>query len=70
MQLRRKWKKYLVVFQHQGFSIQMSLLCTHYQVVILDSILDIETGLINTNIIDEVSNELAIQFDHLLDIDA
>lgn len=34
------------------------------------SILDIETGLIDTNIIDEVSNELAIQFDQLLDIDA
>jgi AAA15 family ATPase/GTPase len=34
------------------------------------SILDIETGLINTNIIDEVSNELAIQFDQLLDIDS
>jgi predicted ATPase len=34
------------------------------------SILDLETGLINTNIIDEVSNELAIQFDHLLDIDS
>jgi len=33
------------------------------------SILDSETGLINTNIIDEVSNELAIQFDELLDID-
>lgn len=33
------------------------------------SILDIEIGLINTNIIDEVSKELAIQFDQLLDID-
>lgn len=33
------------------------------------SIIDIETGLINTNIIDEVSNELAVQFDNLLDID-
>jgi hypothetical protein len=33
------------------------------------SIFDTETGLIDTNIIDDVSNELAIQFDHLLDID-
>lgn len=33
------------------------------------SILDTETGLIDTNIIDEVSNELAVQFDQLLDID-
>ena len=33
------------------------------------SILDEEIGLINTNIIDEVSNELAIQFDELLDLD-
>ncbi len=33
------------------------------------SILDSETELINTNIIDEVSNELAIQFDQLLDIE-
>ncbi|NER25810.1 MAG: ATP-binding protein [Symploca sp. SIO1C2] len=33
------------------------------------SILDSETGLIDTNIIDEVSNELAIQFDQLLDIE-
>ncbi len=33
------------------------------------SILDPETGLIDTNIIDEVSNDLAIQFDHLLDIE-
>ncbi len=33
------------------------------------SILDIETGLIDANIIDEVSNELAVQFDQLLDID-
>ncbi|NET59490.1 MAG: ATP-binding protein [Symploca sp. SIO2E6] len=33
------------------------------------SILDPETGLIDTNIIDEVSNELAIQFDQLLDIE-
>jgi len=33
------------------------------------SILDPETGLIDTNIIDEVSNELAVQFDQLLDID-
>jgi hypothetical protein len=32
------------------------------------SILDLETGLIDTNIIDEVSDELAIQFDQLLDI--
>jgi AAA15 family ATPase/GTPase len=32
------------------------------------SILDLETGLIDTNIIDAVSNELAIQFDQLLDI--
>ena len=32
------------------------------------SILDLETGLIDTNIIDDVSNELAIQFDQLLDI--
>ena len=32
------------------------------------SIIDNETGLINTNIIDEVSNELAIQFDELLDL--
>jgi hypothetical protein len=34
-----------------------------------DSIIDRETGLINTNIIDEVSNELAIQFDELLDLE-
>lgn len=34
------------------------------------SILDPETGLIDTNIIDDVSNELAIQFDQLLDIDS
>ncbi len=34
------------------------------------SILDTETGLIDTNIIDEVSNELAVQFDQLLDIDS
>ncbi|NER25990.1 MAG: hypothetical protein F6J96_35935 [Symploca sp. SIO1C2] len=34
------------------------------------SILDAETGLIDTNIIDEVSNELAIQFDQLLDIES
>lgn len=34
------------------------------------SILDPETGLIDTNIIDEVSNELAVQFDQLLDIDS
>ncbi|NER97410.1 MAG: ATP-binding protein [Symploca sp. SIO1B1] len=33
------------------------------------SILDAETGLIDTNIIDEVSNELAIQFDQLLDLE-
>ncbi|MGJ3254526.1 MAG: AAA family ATPase [Elainellaceae cyanobacterium] len=33
------------------------------------SILDVDTGLIDTNIIDEVSNELAVQFDKLLDID-
>jgi len=32
------------------------------------SILDLETGLIDTNIIDAVSDELAIQFDQLLDI--
>lgn len=34
------------------------------------SILNIETGLIDTNIIDEVSDELAVQFDQLLDIDS
>lgn len=34
-----------------------------------ESIIDEETGLINTNIIDEVSNELAIQFDELLDLE-
>ncbi|WP_228021313.1 AAA family ATPase [Vasconcelosia minhoensis] len=33
------------------------------------SILDINTGLIDANIIDQVSNELAIQFDQLLDLD-
>ncbi len=32
------------------------------------SIIDEETGLIDTNIIDEVSNELAIQFDELLEL--
>lgn len=34
------------------------------------SILDTDTELINTNIIDEVSNELSIQFDKLLEIEA
>ena len=33
------------------------------------SIIDKETGLIDANIIDEVSNELAIQFDELLDLE-
>ena len=33
------------------------------------SIIDEETGLINANIIDEVSNELAVQFDELLDLE-
>lgn len=33
------------------------------------SIIDEETGLIDANIIDEVSNELAIQFDELLDLE-
>lgn len=33
------------------------------------SIIDEETGLIDTNIIDAVSNELAIQFDELLDLE-
>lgn len=33
------------------------------------SIIDQETGLIDANIIDEVSNELAIQFDELLDLE-
>ena len=33
------------------------------------SIIDEETGLIDTNIIDEVSNELAIQFDKLLELE-
>ena len=33
------------------------------------SIIDEETGLIDANIIDEVSNELAIQFDKLLDLE-
>ena len=33
------------------------------------SIIDEETGLIDTNIIDEVSNELAIQFDELLELE-
>ncbi len=33
------------------------------------SIIDPETGLINANMIDEVSNELAIQFDGLLDLE-
>jgi predicted ATP-binding protein involved in virulence len=34
------------------------------------SILDLETGLIDATIIDDVSNELAVQFDQLLDIDS
>ena len=33
------------------------------------SIIDEETGLIDTNIIDEVSNELAIEFDELLELE-
>ena len=33
------------------------------------SIIDSETGLIDTNIIDEVSNELAMQFDELLELE-
>ncbi len=33
------------------------------------SIIDEQTGLIDTNIIDEVSNELAIQFDQLLELE-
>lgn len=32
-------------------------------------IIDEETGLIDTNIINEVSNELAIQFDELLELE-
>lgn len=31
--------------------------------------MDQETGLIDANIIDEVSNELAVQFDQLLDLE-
>ncbi len=33
------------------------------------SIIDEEIGLIDANIIDEVSNELAIQFDELLELE-
>ena len=33
------------------------------------SIMDESTGLIDANIIDEVSNELAVQFDELLDLE-
>ena len=33
------------------------------------SIMDQETGLIDANVIDEVSNELAVQFDQLLDLE-
>ncbi|MEL7418630.1 MAG: hypothetical protein AAGK10_08640, partial [Cyanobacteria bacterium J06555_3] len=33
------------------------------------SIMDKETGLIDANMIDEVSNDLAVQFDELLDLE-